>query len=201
MNTFLDTVDAIKNWWHDLHFSPLLKRALALLAMLILFTSTFFIINGRSQEVVAMVPPEVLGTEPVVAEVIVDVAGGVNRPGVYTLPANSRVVDAIKAAGGIKKGADASEINQARVLKDGEQIYIYPTQSSVHAKSAPRGPLSINRASAKEFESLPGIGPVLASRIITYRKSHGSFTAIEDLLNVPGIGEPTFSKFKSKIRV
>ena len=201
MNTFLDTLDAIKNWWHELHFSPLHKRALALLATLILFISTFFIINGRSQEVVAMTPPEVLGTDPVVAQVVVDVAGGVNRPGVYTLPSNSRVIDAITAAGGIKKGADASEINQARLLKDGEQIYIYPSSQSAPTKSTPRGPLSINRASAKDFESLPGIGPVLASRIIAYRKSHGSFSAIEDLLNVPGIGEPTFTKFKSKIRV
>lgn len=211
MNKILDTVDAIRNWWHDLHFSSHHKRALALIATLVLLSSTFFIINGRSQEVVAMTPPEVLGRDPVALEIVVDVAGGVNRPGVYTLAANARVVDAIKAAGGIKKGADASEVNQARALKDGEQIYIYPAQSSAptsargattrRAQPSVRAPLSINRASASEFEALPGIGPVLAARIISYRKSHGSFTAIEDLLNVPGIGEPTFSKFKNQIRV
>jgi competence protein ComEA len=75
---------------------------------------------------------------------------------------------------------------------------------STRAKRAPvrvAGPVAINRATAKEFESLDGIGPVLASRIVSYRKTNGAFTAIEDLKKVPGIGEITFAKFKEKLRV
>jgi competence protein ComEA len=97
-------------------------------------------------------------------------------------------------------------------LKDGEQIYVYPNSpsssyssgGSSRAKRAPvraSGPVAINRATAKEFESLDGIGPVLASRIVSYRKTNGAFTAIEDLKKVPGIGEITFAKFKEKLRV
>jgi competence protein ComEA len=143
---------------------------------------------------------------------IIDVAGAVKKPGVYSLPANSRVVDAIRMAGGLRISADTSDINQARLLKDGEQIYVYPNSpsssyssgGSSRAKRAPvraSGPVMINRATAKEFESLDGIGPVLASRIVSYRKANGAFTAIEDLKKVPGIGEITFAKFQEKLRV
>ncbi|MGA0061871.1 MAG: ComEA family DNA-binding protein, partial [Candidatus Planktophila sp.] len=90
-------------------------------------------------------------------------------------------------------------------LKDGEQIYIYPssTSSAPAAKKTVRknGPVMINRATVKEFESLDGIGPVLAGRIVAFRKEHGPFLAIEDLLKVPGIGSSTFAKFKEKLRV
>jgi competence protein ComEA len=124
---------------------------------------------------------------------------------VYSLPLNARVVEAIKAAGGIKKGADTSDINQARILKDGEQIYVYPasTRSGGTSRAAVRknGPIMINRATVKDFESLDGIGPVLANRIVTYRKTNGPFTAIEDLLKVPGIGQNKFAQFKEKLRV
>ena len=203
MNKALDTVEAIKDWWFRLHFTPLQKRALLIVAVVIALTSTLFLFNGRTQEVAAFEPPPKI--TDIAPTVVVGVAGGVRKPGVYTLPSNSRVVDAITAAGGLAPGADASDVNQARVIKDGEQIFIYPKSAlrtmggAVVKKSA--GPISINRASAKEFESLPGIGPVIANRIVSYRKEHGSFTALEDLLNVPGIGESTFAKFKNKLRM
>ena len=202
MDKILDTVEAIKSWWFDLHFSTLQKRALLVSAVIIALVSTFFLINGRTQEVAAVERPQEMTFTDIAPDIIVDVAGGVVRPGVYTLATNSRVVDAIKAAGGLAKGADASDVNQARLLKDGEQIYIYP--KAVSAPFTARkvsGPISINRASAKEFESLQGIGPVLAQRIVSYRKEHGTFATVEDLLNVPGIGGSTFAKFKNKIRL
>jgi competence protein ComEA len=116
------------------------------------------------------------------------------------------VVEAIKAAGGLKKGADTSDINQARILKDGEQIYVYPAAAAAFPQSSgtpvrKNGPIMINRATEKDFESLDGIGPVLASRIVTYRKTNGPFSAIEDLLKVPGIGQSKFDQFKNKLRV
>lgn len=202
MNNILDALEPLRAWWFNLTFTPIQKRALLALALVIALLSTFFIFSARTEGVEIRERAEEIGFLQSPSEIFVDVAGGVMRPGVYTLPTNSRVIDAIKAAGGLAKGADASDVNQARMLKDGEQIYIY-SKSSSSAGIARRAnaPLSINRASAKEFESLQGIGPVLAKRIVSYRKESGPFTSVDDLLNVPGIGESTFAKFKNKIRV
>lgn len=191
------------NWWSDLHYSSTQKRALALVALLVLLISGLFVARGASQEVVAA--PIALEVQEITQEIIVDVAGAVTTPGVYSLPMNSRVVEAIKAAGGLKRGADTSDINQARILKDGEQIYVFAaaTSSGGVAKRVVRknGPVMINRATVKEFEALDGIGPVLANRIVAYRKINGPFTVIEDVMKVSGIGAGTFAKFKEKLRV
>ena len=194
----------ITTWWSELHYSTLQKRGLAIIAGLVLLISALFVARGSSQEVVAAPAPLEI-EEVVVQTLMVDVAGAVVNPGVYSLPLNARVFEAIKAAGGLKKGADASDVNQARILKDGEQIYIYlaTTSSATGVKKVVRknGPIMINRATVKEFESLDGIGPVLAGRIVAFRKANGPFTVIEDLLKVPGIGANTFAKFKAKLRV
>ncbi len=196
-------LEKARNWWSDLHYSSTQKRALALVALLVLLISGLFVARGASREVVAA--PIALDVQEITQEIIVDVAGAVTTPGVYSLPINSRVVDAIKAAGGLKKGADTSDINQARILKDGEQIYVFAatTSSGGVAKRVVRknGPVMINRATVKEFEALDGIGPVLANRIVAYRKINGPFTAIEDVMKVSGIGAGTFAKFKEKLRV
>ena len=196
----------VNTWWSQLHYSSLQKRGLAIVASLVVLISVLFVARGSSQEVVAAPIP--LEIESVVEQtVMIDVAGAVVNPGVYSLPLNARVFEAIKAAGGLKKGADASDVNQARILKDGEQIYIYPTSQSLTSSSGSKktvrknGPIMINRASVKEFESLDGIGPVLANRIVAFRKINGPFAAIEDLMKVPGIGSSTFAKFKEKLRV
>ena len=195
----------ISNWWGDLHYSSLQKRGLAIIAGLVVAITALFVMRGSSQEVVAAPAP--LEIESISAQTLmVDVAGAVVNPGVYSLPLNARVVEAIKAAGGLRKGADTSDINQARILKDGEQIYVYPAALSGGggiSRPAVRknGPILINRATVKDFESLDGIGPVLANRIVTYRKTNGPFTAIEDLLKVPGIGQSKFAQFKEKLRV
>ena len=192
----------ISNWWSDLHYSTVQKRGLAIIALFIVALSALFVTRGSSQEVVEQLP--VVAIDAIPQLLVVDVAGAVANPGVYSLPLNSRVVEAIKAAGGLKKGADTSDINQARVLKDGEQIYVYPAASKVvGARPAVRknGPIMINRATVKDFEALDGIGPVLANRIVAYRKISGPFVAIEDLLKVPGIGQSKFAQFKEKLRV
>ena len=198
-------LDQVSNWWGDLHYSSLQKRGLAIVAGLVVAITALFVMRGSSQEVIAAPAP--LEIESISMQTLmVDVAGAVVNPGVYSLPLNARVVEAIKAAGGLKKGADTSDINQARILKDGEQIYVYPAALSGNGgvtRPAIRknGPIMINRATVKDFESLDGIGPVLANRIINYRKSNGPFTAIEDLLKVPGIGQSKFAQFKEKLRV
>jgi competence protein ComEA len=197
-------ISKINNWWGDLHYSSLQKRGLAIIAGLVVAMTALFVARGSSQEVIAA--PARLEIESISMQTLmVDVAGAVVNPGVYSLPLNARVVEAIKAAGGLKKGADTSDINQARILKDGEQIYVYPSAATSGGVSRPvvrkNGPIMINRATVKDFESLDGIGPVLANRIITYRKSNGPFMAIEDLLKVPGIGQSKFAQFKEKLRV
>lgn len=194
----------VSNWWSELHYSSLQKRGLALIAILVVAISALFVMRGASQEVVAAPAP--LEIDNIATQTLmVDVAGAVVNPGVYSLPLNARVVEAIKAAGGLKKGADTSDINQARILKDGEQIYVYPAALSgggaTHRAVRKNGPIMINRATQKDFESLDGIGPVLASRIVAYRKTNGPFTAVEDLLKVPGIGQSKFAQFKEKLRV
>jgi competence protein ComEA len=194
----------VSNWWGDLHYSSLQKRGLAIIALLVLIISALFVMRGSSQEVIAAPAPLEIESSAI-QTLMVDVAGAVINPGVYSLPLNARVFEAIKAAGGLKKGADTSDINQARILRDGEQIYVYPTTTSAGGVSRPavrkNGPIMINRATVKDFESLDGIGPVLANRIVSYRKTNGPFAAVEDLLKVPGIGQSKFAQFKEKLRV
>ena len=194
----------LRNWWGDLHYSSLQKRGLAIIALLVLVITALFVMRGSSQEVIAAPAPLEIESSAL-QTLMVDVAGAVINPGVYSLPLNARVFEAIKAAGGLKKGADTSDINQARILRDGEQIYIYPTTTSAGGVSRPavrkNGPSMINRATVKDFESLDGIGPVLANRIVSYRKINGPFAAVEDLLKVPGIGQSKFAQFKEKLRV
>jgi competence protein ComEA len=197
-------LDLVSNWWGDLHYSSLQKRGLAIIAVLVVAITALFVMRGSSQEVIAAPAP--LEIESISMQTLmVDVAGAVVHPGVYSLPLNARVVEAITAAGGLKKGADTSDINQARILKDGEQIYVYPAASGSGGVTRPairrNGPIMINRATVKDFESLDGIGPVLANRIVTFRKTNGPFSAIEDLLKVPGIGQSKFAQFKEKLRV
>ena len=200
-NSYTEKISA---WWDELHYSSLQKRGLAVVAVLVILISALFVSRGSSQEVIAA--PLAVDITTVVPLLVIDVSGAVVKPGVYTLPPTSRVVDAIEAAGGLQNNADTSDINQARILKDGEQIYVYPTvraSNGTPIKRAVRknGPIMINRASVKDYEGLDGIGPVLAQRIVTFRKVNGPFVAIEDLMKVPGIGPKTFEKFKAKLRV
>ncbi len=132
--------------------------------------------------------------------VTVDVAGKVRRPGIAVLDAGARVVDALEAAGGARPGVDLSTLNLARVLVDGEQILVgarsVPTTLAPAATPAPGvgGPLvSLNAATETELETLPEVGPVTAAAIVSWRTEHGGFTAIDELLEVDGIGDATLA--------
>ena len=196
--------DRFTQWWIDLHFTTTQRRTLGAIAGALIALSLFIVFSGKSEEVVT---ESVAPMQMVAPALVIDVTGEVVSPGVYELPAGSRVIDAIKAAGGARPKAALSDLNLARVIKDGEQIYvdlISTTGAPVHASakaSAPRGPININRATASDLDSLDGIGPVIAKRIIAFRTTNGPFTAIEDLLKVSGIGDAKFAQFKEKIRV
>jgi len=194
--------DSVSQWWFDLHFSHNQKRALAAIGALTILFSIFIVVRGNSE---AAAPVEIVPITIVEPEIFVDVAGAVNRPGVYSLTGKSRVIDAIKAAGDSAPGADLSTINLARVLNDGEQIYVDSTVVNSAgkrvSKKVPTGPININRATARQLDALDGIGPVIAGRIVQYRKVNGSFLSIEDLQKVSGIGPAKFAQIKSKVRI
>ncbi len=133
--------------------------------------------------------------------VVVHVAGKVAHPGIVELPAGSRVVDAVEAAGGADDGVDLSALNLARVLVDGEQVAvgIEPVAEPGRTGGAIEPVLNINTATAAELESLPGIGPVLAANIVAWRDEHGRFTVIEELQEVSGIGPAKFTALVEQV--
>ena len=202
MTNITQAFERISNWWYELHYSRIQKRALLILGALIIVFSSLIVVGGNSHEVVA---PPVVAVQIAAPEIFVDVTGAVTKPGVYTLAANSRVIDAIKAAGDSAPGADLSTINLARVLSDGEQIYVDATVLNSAGKRVSKtlrsGPINVNRATAAQLDSLDGIGPVIAKRIIEYRKVNGPFATVEDLQKVSGIGTAKFAIIKSKLRV
>jgi competence protein ComEA len=194
--------DSLSQWWFDLHFTRQQKIALGIIAVIVLIVSLLMILRGNTQINPA---PEIIPITISEPEIFVDVTGAVNNPGVYSLTGRSRVIDAIKAAGDSAPGADLSTINLARVLNDGEQIYVDSTvvNSSGQrvSKKVATGPININRATLRQLDSLDGIGPVIAGRIIDYRKKNGSFLTIDDLQKVSGIGAAKFAQIKSKVRI
>ena len=194
--------ESLSQWWFDLHFSHNQKKALGLLAAIVLVLSVFIVIRGNTQSSAA---PEIVPVTIAEPEIFVDVTGAVNKPGVYTLSGKSRVIDAIKAAGDSAPGADLSTINLARVLNDGEQIYVdslvMNSSGQRVSKKTPSGPININRATARQLDALDGIGPVIAARIVEYRKINGPFLSVDDLQKVSGIGAAKFAQIKSKVRI
>ena len=202
MDQLRDAFESITQWWFDLHFSRNQKIALSIIASAVLALSVLIVLRGNTQINAASEIIPVTIAEP---EIFVDVTGAVNNPGVYSLTGRSRVIDAIKAAGDSAPGADLSTINLARVLNDGEQIYVDSTvvNSSGQrvSKKVSSGPININRATLRQLDALDGIGPVIAGRIIEYRKKNGSFLTIDDLQKVSGIGAAKFAQIKSKVRI
>ena len=202
MEQLRNAFESLRNWWFDLHYSQTQKRALLIIGSLLLLLSVFIVARGNSQPSQALQVTPITIVEP---EIFVDVTGAVNKPGVYTLTGKSRVIDAIKAAGDSAPGADLSTINLARVLNDGEQIYVDSTvvnSNGVRVSKAVRsGPININRATARQLDALDGVGPVIAQRIVDYRKINGSFLSIDDLQKVSGIGAAKFAQIKSKVRI
>lgn len=136
------------------------------------------------------------------AGVTVDIAGKVRRPGVATLPAGARVVDALEHAGGARGRVDLTSLNLARLLVDGEQILVGapahamgPAAGAVAGAAPVTGELvSLNTASAEQLETLPGVGPVTSQKILSWRTEHGAFASVDELLEVDGIGEKTLAQ-------
>mgnify|MGYP006280875871 FL=1 len=184
-----------------LDFSEDQRRAIISIGLVAILIASFFALASHGQSVEASEP-----LQKVVVQsdnsLLVHVVGKVLRPGVYPMVSGARVNDAIAAAGGALKGVDLSEINLARKVVDGEQIYVGIESFTKNSSGSTRvgsGKININRANASQFESLPKIGPVIAKRIMDYRKLNGQFAALEDIQKVTGIGAKTFARIKDRI--
>jgi competence protein ComEA len=140
------------------------------------------------------------------ARMYVDVVGAVRRPGLYRLPHGSRVADAVARAGGPTRKAQLDLLNVAAPLADGEQVVVPRRGSAVAAAAGPgagvpsaTGPVHLSTATAEQLDSLPGIGPVTAQKIIDYRQQHGGFSSVEELDAVPGIGPARLEQLKGLV--
>ncbi|MER6718324.1 helix-hairpin-helix domain-containing protein [Streptomyces halstedii] len=155
--------------------------------------------------------PGVAGGAPAVGsggQIVVDVSGKVRSPGIQRLPSGSRVADALSAAGGVRKGADLTGLNRARVLMDGEQVVVglpgvQPAPGGTAGggptgtgQAGPAAPLSLNTATPEQLETLPGVGPVLAQHIVDYRTEHGGYRSVDELREVSGIGDRRFADLR-----
>lgn len=188
---------------------PLFTILAGILIGLLLAGGLWLVARSPQGQPVALRPPPT--PEPIVVHVI----GAVARPGVYNLPTGSRVQDAVRAAGGLLAEADKEAINLAARLEDGEQLEVpyLPGMEPVGTPSssfqvipgdsgAPSSSLiNINTATLEELDTLPGIGPTTAQKIIDYREQHGPFARIEDIMNVSGIGPATFERIQDLITV
>jgi len=147
---------------------------------------------------------------PTEKPIVVQISGAIPRPGVYALPKGARVQDLISAAGGFLAEAEKETINLARPLEDGERLDIayvegfspvIPTPQEAVVITTSSDLININTASSFELDSLPGIGPTTAKKIIEYREKNGPFTSIESIINVSGIGPATYERIKDLITV
>lgn len=156
--------------------------------------------SGATTARVAVRPPSPPGA-------LVHVAGQVRRPGVYRVAAGARVVQVLRRAGGPTRRADLSALNLAAPVQDGQQVLIparapspgAPGAAGPGAGSRGAGPISLSSASEQDLDGLDGIGPTLAARIVEWRRTHGGFASVDQLMEVPGIGPTRLEALRSRV--
>ncbi|WP_425394470.1 ComEA family DNA-binding protein [Actinoplanes subtropicus] len=150
------------------------------------------------------------GASPVATELVVAVGGKVRKPGLVRLPPGARVADALDAAGGAEPGVDVAMLNLARKVVDGELIMVGVTPSpgvampagpAATGAAAPGGLVNLNTATLADLDTLPGVGPVLAQRILAARDAQGGFKAVSDLRKVDGIGDARYEQLKDLVTI
>jgi len=208
---------------HWLVFIGPARLVTGVVSMVALTVGGWLLVRAPAPPVESLMPratpaPAPVSTGP--STVVVHVAGAVARPGVYTLPAGSRVVDAVTAAGGAVRGADLAAVNLAIVLVDTEQVYIpllgregsrvlvaprlRPGASGSGGAAANNGPsakVDLNTATAEQLDVLPGVGPATAAAIVDHRTRHGPFASVDGLLDVAGIGEAKLAALRDLVTV
>ncbi|NUR73666.1 MAG: ComEA family DNA-binding protein [Hamadaea sp.] len=178
---------------------PGLKAIAAVAAVVVLAAAAYAWFSRPHAETVA--PASESSASAPVTGVVVAVAGKVRFPGLVRLPAGARVADAIEAAGGVLPGTDLSTVNLARKVADGELITVGTTANTVAPGTAADGKVNLNTATAAQLDALPGVGPVLAERIVAYRERKGGFRNVGELRQVEGIGDAKFEQIKDLVTV
>lgn len=195
---------------------PMYKKSLLVLFCIALFASVSTFYYLYTQEDTTPIITDNMQTQTQYKQedttITVYVSGEVNSPGLVELPSDSRIADAIKACGDFTPLADKAKINLAQKLTDGMQIQVSSkapviksneqvndTNSNSPNNNSSSNLININTATKEDLDTLPGIGPATAQKIIDYRQEHGNFSSIEDIKNVKGIGEAKFSKMQDKI--
>lgn len=208
------SIEEAKYYWQN-QFTPSQKvGAVIILALMLAGVYRSYSSDNKVQvkPVLDTKPaPKQRASKPTKTYVYVHVAGGVKLPGVYRLESNKRVIDAIKTAGGMQADAYPDALNLASKLKDGDKIYLPGKDDTKDHQPADNSPnmetgapqeqekVDLNQATAEHLDTLPGIGPTLAKRIVEYRQTKGSFKKVTDLQNVEGIGDKKFSLIKDKV--
>jgi competence protein ComEA len=196
--------------------------ALVGVALLAALAVAVYVWHGRPQPQAIGPPPVVTGAAPTgpaasptsARSLVVAISGKVRRPGVVTVPAGARVIDVLKAAGGPLPGADIGMLNLARKVADGELVTVgVPAPAPAGSGSAgeappggdaaggPTAPIDLNTATLAELDTLPGVGPVLAQRILDWRTEHGRFATVDQLSDVPGIGDARLAQLRDLVQV
>jgi competence protein ComEA len=183
-------------------------------ALVLVLLAAWYITRPHTPAQAAPPPPAAISVSGGGADdgpVVVDVAGAVKRPGVYRLSSSARVEDALRRAGGATRHADLSQVNRAAKLEDGRQILV-PTRASAAlaaaggpaapgAAATPSVPLDLNTATLEQLETLDGVGPATAQKIVDYRTAHNGFGSVDELDQVPGIGPKRLAALRAHLRV
>ena len=189
---------------------PMYKKSLLVLLVIALFSAgiTYYRLNNQDIDIIDN--EEELTDNTPNSMITVYVSGEVNKPGLIQIDSNARVSDAITACGNFTPLADKNAINLAQKLSDGTHIQVPTIKNSANTTSSTNNSsnspndksndlVNINTATKEELDTLPGVGPATAEKILNYRQEHGNFQSIEDLKNVKGIGEAKFNKLQDKI--
>lgn len=213
-------MQAIKEIWERLLKSPQIGsflqdnlhtiKKIGILTGIAMILLVSFVAGRGGSELLEVTDDSIVAEQPVADKVIVDVGGAVKNPTVVELEDGSRVEDAIEAAGGLTDDANLTEINRAAFINDGDKIYI-PGKSDTpgtvmvtpegSGSVSSDGKVNINTSDSEQLQSLTGVGPATADKIIEYRESNGRFTSPQDITKVSGIGDKTYEKLKDSIRV
>lgn len=188
----------------------LLQRRRLLLAaagalVLILLLGRFVLGAGTTTPAAPLPPPPAAAagvTGLPSSRVVVDVVGAVRRPGLYRLAHGSRIADAVARAGGATTKADLAQVNLAAPLADGEQVVVPRRGASVAGGAAtgtPTGPVQLSTATLEQLDTLPGVGPATAQKILDYREKHGAFSSVDELDAVPGIGPKRLEQLRELV--
>lgn len=202
------------------------KIIIAIIGVILIISVVIYFIDGNDEEeyieinneIANLTEEEVIEETEEEVEIILHIIGAVQNPGIVRIKEGSRIVDVIEAAGGITEDADISKINLAYIVEDGQKIFVpsitdeiteeteYVTSESgdniiVDDNEGDNVMVNINKATQTELETLPGIGPAMALRIIEHREENGDFENIEEIKNVKGIGDAKFENIKNNICV